>query len=112
LGGLSARRKASTCTETQKNAHTLILNIHVLSGIRTHDHGFRASEDSTWLEHLHLMKCYYSLSRFHGVMLCCSVSTIVGRCASKFLLIVPGKVDGGEMEKREESWGGGGWNGY
>jgi hypothetical protein len=34
-------------TQTQKNAHTS--NIHALSGIRTHDHGFRASEDSSCL---------------------------------------------------------------
>jgi hypothetical protein len=32
---------------TQKNAHTQTLNIHALSEIRTHDPGFRASEDST-----------------------------------------------------------------
>jgi hypothetical protein len=56
LGGWSARRKASTCTQTQKNAHTHIetLNIHALSGIRTHDPGFRASEDSACLRPL----CY------------------------------------------------------
>jgi hypothetical protein len=45
MGGWSARRKASTCTQTQKNAHTLTLNIHAFSGIRTHDPSFRASED-------------------------------------------------------------------
>jgi hypothetical protein len=37
-------------TNTEK--HTLILNIHALSGIRTHDHGFRASEDSACLRPL------------------------------------------------------------
>jgi hypothetical protein len=36
-------------TNTEKNTHTLILNIHALSGIRTHDHGFRASEDNICL---------------------------------------------------------------
>jgi hypothetical protein len=49
LDGWSARRKASTCSQTQKNAHTQTLNIHALSGIRAHDPGFRASEDSTRL---------------------------------------------------------------
>jgi hypothetical protein len=39
-------------THTQKNArahtntHTQTPNMHVLSGIQTHDHGFRANEDS------------------------------------------------------------------
>jgi hypothetical protein len=42
-------RKASVCTQTQKNAHTYTPNIHALSGIRTHDPGFRASEDSACL---------------------------------------------------------------
>jgi hypothetical protein len=37
-------------TQTQKNAHTP--NIHALSDIRTHDPGFRASEDSTCLRTL------------------------------------------------------------
>jgi hypothetical protein len=47
LDGWSARRKDSTCTQTQKNAHTYTnTNIHALSGIRTHSPGFRASEDS------------------------------------------------------------------
>jgi hypothetical protein len=45
---LPTRRTA----QTQKNAHTLILNIHALSGSETHDHGFRASEDSTCLRPL------------------------------------------------------------
>jgi hypothetical protein len=40
------------CTQTQKNAHTQTLNIHALSGIRTHDPGFRASEDSACLRPL------------------------------------------------------------
>jgi hypothetical protein len=35
-------------TNTEKCTHTQTLNIHVLSGIRTHDPGFRASEDSAW----------------------------------------------------------------
>jgi hypothetical protein len=33
----------------QKNAHTQILNIHALSGNRTQDSGFLASEDSACL---------------------------------------------------------------
>jgi hypothetical protein len=37
-------------TQTQKNTHTS--NIHGLSGIRTHDPGFRTSEDSTCLRPL------------------------------------------------------------
>jgi hypothetical protein len=42
----SARRKASTSTQIHKNAHTTkILNIHPLSGIRTHGPGVHASED-------------------------------------------------------------------
>jgi hypothetical protein len=44
LGGWSARRKASTCT--------LSLNVHDLSGIRTHDPGFRPSEESACLRPL------------------------------------------------------------
>jgi hypothetical protein len=38
MDGWSARRKASTCTQT--------LNIHALSGIGTHGCGVRASEDT------------------------------------------------------------------
>jgi hypothetical protein len=38
-------------TQTQKE-HTLIQNIHVLSGIQTHDTGFRASENSSCLRPL------------------------------------------------------------
>jgi hypothetical protein len=37
-------------TQTQKNAYTP--NIHALSEFRTHDHGFRASEDSACLRPL------------------------------------------------------------
>jgi hypothetical protein len=33
-------------TNTEKHKHTQTLNIHALSGIRTHGPGFRASEDS------------------------------------------------------------------
>jgi hypothetical protein len=44
FGGWSTRRKASTCTQT--------LNIHALSGIRTNDPVFRASEDSACLRPL------------------------------------------------------------
>jgi hypothetical protein len=36
-------------TNTEKRTHTQTLNIHDLSGIRTHDPGFRASEDSVCL---------------------------------------------------------------
>jgi hypothetical protein len=36
----------------EKRTHTQILNIHALSGIRTHDPGFRASEDSACLRPL------------------------------------------------------------
>jgi hypothetical protein len=52
LDGGPARRKAPNCTQTQKNAHTLTLNIHALSGIRTYDPSFRASEDSACLRPL------------------------------------------------------------
>jgi hypothetical protein len=38
-------------TETQ-NKHIYIPNIHVVCGIRAHDPGFRASEDSTCLRPL------------------------------------------------------------
>jgi hypothetical protein len=38
-------------TQTQ-NKHIHILNIHALCGIRTHNLGFRASEDSTFLRPL------------------------------------------------------------
>jgi hypothetical protein len=38
-------------TQTQ-NKHIHIPNTHALCGIRTHDPGFRASEDSTWLRPL------------------------------------------------------------
>jgi hypothetical protein len=40
---ISSRRKASSCTQTQRNAHTTqTLNIHAQSGIRTHGPGVRA----------------------------------------------------------------------
>jgi hypothetical protein len=58
FGRWSARRKASTCTQTQKTAHThththkQTLNIRALSVIRTHDPGFRASENSACLRPL------------------------------------------------------------
>jgi hypothetical protein len=39
-------------TNTEKRTHTLTLNIHALSGIRTHDPGFRASEGSACLRTL------------------------------------------------------------
>jgi hypothetical protein len=40
-------RVVSSSQDLYTNTQTL--NIHVLSGIRTHDPGFRASEDSAWL---------------------------------------------------------------
>jgi hypothetical protein len=33
-------------TNTEKKTHKQTSNIHYLSGTRTHDHGFRASEDA------------------------------------------------------------------
>jgi uncharacterized protein YccT (UPF0319 family) len=46
-------RKASTYTQTQKNAHTTqTLNIHAQSEIRTHDHSVRAREDGSCLRPL------------------------------------------------------------
>jgi hypothetical protein len=42
--------KYRTTQAQNKRAHTP--NIHVLSGIRTHDHSVRASEDSSWLRPL------------------------------------------------------------
>jgi hypothetical protein len=39
-------------TQTQKQTHTHTPNTDALSGIRTHDPGFRASEDSTCLRPL------------------------------------------------------------
>jgi hypothetical protein len=44
-------------TQTQNKrehtrTHTHTPNIHALSGIRTHDHSVRASEDSSWLRPL------------------------------------------------------------
>jgi hypothetical protein len=50
---ISSSQGLSTCTQTQKNAHTTqTLNIHALSGIRTHCPGGRASEDSSCLRPL------------------------------------------------------------
>jgi hypothetical protein len=49
---ISSSQGLSTCTQTQKNAHTQTLHIHALSGILTHDPGFRASEDSACLRPL------------------------------------------------------------
>jgi hypothetical protein len=39
-------------TNTEKLTHKQTLNIHALSGIRTHDPGFRANEDSACLRAL------------------------------------------------------------
>jgi hypothetical protein len=49
---VSHQLSRSTCTQTQKNAHTQILHIHAQSGIRTNEPGFRASEDSACLRPL------------------------------------------------------------
>jgi hypothetical protein len=60
---ISSSEGLSTCTQTQKNAHTQTLNIHALTGIRTYDRGFRASEDSTCLRPLSYRDrqyCYYT----------------------------------------------------
>jgi hypothetical protein len=58
LDGVSARREAATYTQkniTQNkrtHARTHTPNIHALSGIQTHDLGFRESEDSAFLRPL------------------------------------------------------------
>jgi hypothetical protein len=39
-------------TNTEKHTHTQTPNIHALNGIRTHDPGFRGSEDSACLRPL------------------------------------------------------------
>jgi hypothetical protein len=56
-------QKASTLiqnnTNTEKRAHTP--NIHALSGIRTHDHSVRASEDSSGLRLLGHCDRHYSI---------------------------------------------------
>jgi hypothetical protein len=53
LGRVISSSQDSTCTQTQKNAHkTQTLNIHVLSVIRAHGPGVRASENSLCLRPL------------------------------------------------------------
>jgi hypothetical protein len=54
LGGWSARRKASLRVHKHRKTHTHTqkLNIYALSGIRTHDPGFPASEGSECLRPL------------------------------------------------------------
>jgi hypothetical protein len=53
LDGWSACRKASTCAQTQKNAHTTqTLNIYALSGIQTHGPSARPREDNSCLRPL------------------------------------------------------------
>jgi hypothetical protein len=47
--GLLGRCSASTGTQTGNRTHTHTPNMHALSGIRVHDPGFRASEDSACL---------------------------------------------------------------
>jgi hypothetical protein len=49
---ISSSQGLSTCTQTQKNAHTLTVNIQALCGIRTPDPGFRASEDNACIRPL------------------------------------------------------------
>jgi hypothetical protein len=49
---LVARPLPKRRTTQTRNKHIHIPNIHALSGIRTHDPGFRASEDSTCLRPL------------------------------------------------------------
>jgi hypothetical protein len=49
---LVARLLPKHRTTKKQNKHIHIPNIHALSGIRTHDPGFRASEDSTCIRPL------------------------------------------------------------
>jgi hypothetical protein len=50
---ISSSQGLSTCTQIQKtHTYTQTPNIHALSGIRTHDPGFRASENSACLRPL------------------------------------------------------------
>jgi hypothetical protein len=50
LDGGSARRKAATYTQDSINTEQTYSDIHVLSGIRTHDPSVSADEDSSWLD--------------------------------------------------------------
>jgi hypothetical protein len=51
LGRVISSSQGLSCTQTQKYAHaTKTLNIHTLSGIRTHGPGLRASEYSSCLK--------------------------------------------------------------
>jgi hypothetical protein len=63
-------------TEKRTHTHTQTLNIHALSGIRTHNPGFRASEDSTWLRLLGYRDrpwlYYYFINREMFLYLFCS----------------------------------------
>jgi hypothetical protein len=49
---ISSSQSLYLYTNTEKHTHTHTLNIHALSGIRNHDPGFRASEDSACLRPL------------------------------------------------------------
>jgi hypothetical protein len=68
-------------TQTQENArtHTHTPNIHAVSGIRTHDHSVRASEDSLCLRplsyrdrptFLHEGKIKFGLLNLHSIHVC------------------------------------------
>jgi hypothetical protein len=46
---LAARPLHKNRTTQTQNKHIHTQNIHALSGIRTHDHGVRANEDSSYL---------------------------------------------------------------
>jgi hypothetical protein len=72
LGRAITSSQGSSCTQTQKNTHTTqILNIHALSGIRTHCPGVHASEDSSCLRPLSYRDrpveiiCYQNLHHRH-----------------------------------------------
>jgi hypothetical protein len=49
-------------TQTQKNGHTP--NIHALSGIWTHDHSVRASEDSSYLSPLGYRDRHFTFNQY------------------------------------------------
>jgi hypothetical protein len=65
-------RKSHTYTQTP--------NVHVLSGIWTHDPGFRASEDSAWRSAIVTGKCYILLCRYGQNGLVC-VKNSSRRCS-------------------------------
>jgi hypothetical protein len=49
LHGGSTRRKVATYTQNNTNRQYTHTDIHILSGIRTHDPSVQANEDSTYL---------------------------------------------------------------